>query len=139
MNQPPHLVYEDDDFIAVNQQNSMIDLTALSRILAPGLAELSQGSTDDVDQSARVPWSYDPLNDFKRWEERLSATKSPGWIIVSLDSPFWGFSPFYFDLAPALKSAMEYVRKGGKTKKLFTACPYDVVRYARILKNRGSL
>jgi hypothetical protein len=139
MDQPPQIVYQDGDFIAVNQQNSMIDLTTLTRILAPELADLSQQTSSDVDQLARVPWSYDPLNDVKRWEEILSAEKRPGWIIISLDSPFWGFSPFYFDRAHMLKSAMEYVRKGGETKKLFTASPYDVVCYAKTLSSRGLL
>jgi hypothetical protein len=140
MNESPQIIYQNGDFIAVNQQNSMIDLITLTKILAPRIAqEMSEEMAKTIDQSVRVPWSYDPLNDFKRWEKRLLAEDKPGWILISLDAPFWGFSPFYFDRAHILKSAMEYIIQGGKSGKLFTASPYDVARYAKILRSKNAL
>ncbi|MEM2915106.1 MAG: hypothetical protein QXH91_06890 [Candidatus Bathyarchaeia archaeon] len=140
MDQPPQIVYQDGDFVAVNQQNSMIDLVTLTRILNPKISsQMSQGMIDSIDKSVRVPWSYDPLSDLKRWERFLSMKNKPGWIIISLDAPFWGFSPFYFDRAYILKSAMEYIASGGETGKLFTSSPYEVSCYAKILKSKGLL
>ncbi len=140
MNQRPQIVYQDGDFIAINQQNSMIDLLTLTKILAPKSAQaMRQEMIDSVDRRVRVPWSYDPLNDFKRWEKQLVEEEKPGWIIVSLDAPFWGFSPFYFDHGHMLKAAMEYVGSEGETGKLFTATPHEVARYAKILKIKGLL
>jgi len=47
--------------------------------------------------------------------------RQTGWIIISLDSPFWGWSPFNFDRGHILKSTVEYIRGGEETGRLFTA------------------
>lgn len=135
MNQPPKIVYQDEDFIVVNQQNSTLDLSTLTKVLT----NKDSKSLESTKGSARAPWSYDPLGDFKRWETRFATEERSGWIIISLDSPFWGWSPFYFERGHILKETMEYIVKGGRTEKLFTASPHEASRYAKILKVKGAL
>jgi hypothetical protein len=140
MNESPKIVFQDEDFIVINQQNSTLDLSTLTRILtSEGHQEINPKSSESTNESAKAPWSYDPLGDFRRWERRLMNEERPGWIIISLDSPFWGWSPFYFERGHILKKTMEYIMKGGRTGKLFTASPHEAYRYARILESEGVL
>lgn len=87
-------------------------------------------------------WSFDPINDLKRWERKMVNSNKQGWIIIGLDSPFWGMVPCYFGIASkglslqALQQAMIYARDGGESKRLFLLRPHEVVRFARILKSR---
>jgi hypothetical protein len=107
----PEIVYSDDDFIALNQQ---------------------------VEH-----WSSDPMTDLVKWEKKMIETRRNGWIIIGLDSPFWGMVPCYFGLASKglslhkLQKVMTYARDGGDSGKLFIARPHEVVRFARLLRERG--
>jgi len=93
----PEIVYEEDDFIVLNQQS--------------------------------IQWEKEaPLRVIKEFEDRI---KGPGFIIVGLDSPFWGFHPFYIDELRKLRDAMEYTKNAGKGR-LFSATPHEIARYARI-------
>jgi hypothetical protein len=62
--------------------------------------------------------------------------------MIGLDSPFWGMVPCYFGLASkglsltALQEAMIYARDGGESGKLFLAKPHEVVRFARLMRDR---
>ena len=107
----PEIVYSDGDFIAINQQ---------------------------VEH-----WSFDPLTDLPRWEKKMIEAGRNGWIIVGLDSPFWGMVPCYFGLVSKgmslhnLQKVMTYARDGGDSGKLFLARPHEVVRFARLMRERG--
>jgi hypothetical protein len=86
-------------------------------------------------------WSFDPMADLKKWEEELVNSNGKGWIILGLDSPFWGMVPCYFGLASKglslekLQKAMIYAKNGGTSGRLFLVKPHEIVRYAKLLKN----
>jgi hypothetical protein len=88
-------------------------------------------------------WSFDPMTDLRRWEAHMVESPRAGWIIIGLDSPFWGMVPCYFGLASkglhlaALQQAMIYARDGGESGRLFLAKPHEVARFARLLRRRG--
>ncbi|MGC9348051.1 MAG: hypothetical protein ACP5JG_07935 [Anaerolineae bacterium] len=117
--EPPQVVYERGDFVAINQQN--------------------------------VHWWGDgPVAQTQSWEERLTTESRPGWIMIGLDSPFWCQPPFYYDpdfptfaeeetSVVELTAAMRYANGGGESGKLFLAKPHEVVRFARMLRERGDL
>jgi hypothetical protein len=86
-------------------------------------------------------WSFDPMTDLKKWEEKLVNSNGKGWIILGLDSPFWGMVPCYFGLASKglslekVQKAMIYAKNGGTSGRLFLAKPHEIARYAKLLKN----
>lgn len=90
-------------------------------------------------------WSFDPLTDLKAWETKLIEADRKGWIIIGLDSPFWGMVPCYFGIASKgmslhmLKNVMTYARDGGDSGKLFIVKPHEVVRFAKIMREEGLL
>jgi hypothetical protein len=110
-NQFPEIVYARGNFVALNQQ---------------------------VEH-----WSFDPLTDLVTWEKKMIEAQRSGWIIIGLDSPFWGMVPCYFGLASKglslhrLQEAMTFARDGGDSGRLFMARPHEVVRFARLLQERG--
>ena len=83
-------------------------------------------------------WTFDPLPDLRRWEKRLTDENRPGWILLGLDSPFWGMVPCYFGLASkgltlaAVQETMSYAVSGGESGRLFPAKPHEVVRFASL-------
>lgn len=85
-------------------------------------------------------WSFDPMNDVKKWEKRFSGVYSGVWAIIGLDSPFWGMTPCYFGEASKgldltiLERTMKYVISGGETGRLFLLKPHELVRYVRLLR-----
>ncbi len=115
----PAIVYQRGDFVAINQQN--------------------------------VHWWGDgPVLKTKEWEKRVLGSDRPGWIMIGLDSPFWCQAPCYYDpeyptfcqeeaSVVELTAAMRYVAGGGESGKLFLAKPHEVVRYARLLRARGTI
>lgn len=121
----PKIAYQDEDFIALNQQ-LIIEREKLNRNLKLYFAVL---------------WAKKqyPLNVVKECEEGLDGGQKPGWIIIGVDTPFWTFHPYYIDYLRHIKNALEYIVKGGKSKKLFTATPHEIARYAKILRDRGRL
>jgi len=88
-------------------------------------------------------WSFDPLKDVQKWEQKMLAEKRTGWIIIGMDSPFWGMVPCYFGLASKglslteVQRAMMYARDGGASGRLFLVKPHEVVRVARLLRDQG--
>jgi hypothetical protein len=66
-----------------------------------------------------------------------------GWIIIGLDSPFWGMVPCYFGLASKgmslfhLQQVMTYARDGGESGKLVIVKPHEVFRFAKLLRDKG--
>jgi len=115
----PQIVHEDGDFIAINQQN--------------------------------VHWWGDgPVLQTQKWEKRLIEENKRGWIMIGLDAPFWCQPPHYYDpdyptfceeetSVVELAAAMRYASAGGESGKLFLAKPHEVVRFARMLRERGLL
>lgn len=102
----PRIVYEKEDFIAVNQQN--------------------------------IHWTKNPLEDLKNWEEKILNEGKPGWIIVSIDSPFWGFMFYEMKSGKMLIDAMNFIQKGGASGRLFSATPHEIARYAKVIKKRSN-
>jgi hypothetical protein len=98
----PRIVYEKEDFIAINQQN--------------------------------VHWTRNPLEDLKTWEQKILNEGKLGWIIISLDSPFWGFMFYEMKSGRMLIDTMDFIRKGGESGRLCSATPHEIVRYAKVLK-----
>ncbi|OAA31544.1 hypothetical protein AT15_05575 [Kosmotoga arenicorallina S304] len=102
----PEVIYEDQDFIVLNQQSEH--------------------------------WSFSPFEDLLRWERELSGVKK-SWIIIGLDSPFWGMVPCYFGVASKgldlslMRKTMLYASKGGKSGKLFIVKPHELVRYVKLI------
>ena len=101
----PRIVYEKDNFVAVNQQN--------------------------------IHWTKNPLEDLKKWEERILSQDRLGWIIVSIDSPFWGFMFYEMKDGNKLVDAINFIKKGGESGKLFSATPHEIARYAAIMKRKS--
>lgn len=98
----PRVVYENGDFIAINQQT--------------------------------VHWTRNPLEDLKNWEEKITSEDKNGWIIISLDSPFWGFMFYEMKNGKMLIDVLDFIKEGGSSGKLFSATPHEIVRYAKIVK-----
>lgn len=86
-----------------------------------------------------VHWTKNPLEDLKIWEKRIQGEGKLGWIIVSIDSPFWGFMFYEMKSGNMLIDAMNFIKKGGESGKLFCATPHEIARYARIIKRRNLL
>ena len=88
-------------------------------------------------------WSFDPMKDLKTWENKLIEANRKGWIIIGLDSPFWGMVPCYFGIASKglslhnLQKVMTYARDGGDSGRLFIVKPHEVSRFARIMRSEG--
>ncbi len=88
-------------------------------------------------------WTSDPMADLVKWEKVMIETRRKGWIIIGLDSPFWGMVPCYFGLASKglslheLQKVMTYARDGGDSGRLFIVRPHEVARFARLLRERG--
>ena len=88
-------------------------------------------------------WSFDPVADLRTWENKMVDSHKKGWIILGLDSPFWGFVPCYFGLASKglsltdVQRAMTFAKNGGDSGRLFLAKPHEIVRYAKLMRSRG--
>jgi hypothetical protein len=90
-------------------------------------------------------WSFRPLEDVRNWENRIVGSGKPGWILIGLDSPFWGMIPCYFGLASKgmdltmVRNAMTYARQGGTSGRLFLLKPHEVIRFARLLQTERKM
>ncbi|NMC29177.1 MAG: hypothetical protein GYA45_03800 [Pelolinea sp.] len=90
-------------------------------------------------------WSFNPLSDLKSWENKIIESQKKGWIILGLDSPFWGMVPCYFGIASKgmslheLQKVMTYARDGGDSGKLFIVKPHEIVRFVRLMQKEGSV
>jgi hypothetical protein len=86
-----------------------------------------------------VHWTRDPLGDLKNSEHMVLNGGKLGWIIIGLDSPFWGFMFYEMKSGKLLVDTLDYIRKGGSSGRLFSATPHEIVRYAKIIKKNGML
>ena len=90
-------------------------------------------------------WTFDPLTTLTAWEKKMVGAQRAGWIILGLDSPFWGMVPCYFGLASQgmslykLQQVMTYARDGGESGRLFLARPHEVVRFAKLMRAQSLL
>lgn len=76
---------------------------------------------------------------FQAVEKKLVEAGQPGWLIGAVDTPIHG-SPIYTGRPygganphPKINDFYDYVQKGGTTKKVISATPRTVARYARIV------
>ncbi len=81
-------------------------------------------------------WTRNPFEDLKKWEEKISKKGESGWIIISIDSPFFGFMFYEMKSGNKLIDAMNLIKKGGASGKLFSATPHEISRFAKIIKQR---
>jgi len=84
-----------------------------------------------------IHWTKNPFKDLKNWEERILSEGKLGWIIVSADSPFWGFMFYEMKSGNMLVDAINFIKKGGESGKLFSATPHEIARYAKIMKRKN--
>ncbi len=103
----PRIVYENNGFVAINQQT--------------------------------IHWTKNPLMELKRWEKKLLKGGKPGWIIISLDAPFWNWMYYEMENGKKLIDALSFINKGGTSCKLFSATPHEIARYAKIRDNAARL
>jgi hypothetical protein len=82
----------------------------------------------------RMKFSF--VEKLQSWEEQLTKGGQKGWITLALDFPYFGLPPSYLRELGRLAEVMAYAASGGASKKLFLAKPHEVVRYAKILRNR---
>jgi hypothetical protein len=108
-NEAPHVVHEDGKFMALNQQSTHW-------------------------WYGRMKFSF--VEKLQSWEEQLTKGGQKGWITLALDFPYFGLPPSYLRELGRLAEVMAYAASGGASKKLFLAKPHEVVRYAKILRNR---
>lgn len=72
------------------------------------------------------------------------------WATIAFDMPFFGLSPVYLNGKAlherfngkvmgmqTIAEAMEYVRNGGESKRLFMLKPHELYRYVHLLKKEG--
>ena len=81
-----------------------------------------------------IHWTKNPLEDLKTWEEKIISEETAGWIIVSIDAPFWGFAFYNMKNGNLLVEAMNFIKNGGNSGKIFSASPHEIARYAKILR-----
>ncbi|HDP97628.1 MAG TPA: hypothetical protein ENN22_00385 [bacterium] len=90
-------------------------------------------------------WSFDPLGDLQTWEQNIISANKPGWIVIGMDSPFWGMVPCYFGIASKgisltdVQKAMTYANNGGESQRLVLVKPHEVARFALLVFQKGSL
>ena len=76
---------------------------------------------------------------FAEVEKKLADSGKPGWLVGAVDTPIHG-SPIYVgrpyggkNPKPRISDFYDYVQKGGATKKVVSATPHTIARYARLL------
>jgi hypothetical protein len=80
-----------------------------------------------------IHWSRNPVDELGAWEEKLVDRGEPGWIIIALDAPFWGWMYYEMKNGKALIDTMNLIQGGGVSGKLFSTTPHETVRYAKII------
>lgn len=77
------------------------------------------------------------IADIKRAEKELFIGGGPGCLIGTIDSCLWTFSLPHWEKGRELKEMIDFIMRGGRSKRLINAHPYAVYRYARFLAARG--
>jgi hypothetical protein len=106
--QPPTVLYQDEECIALNY---------------------TVGQWDG--------WTpFETINsvaDLRRAERRLLAAKRPSWLVGTLDTCLWAFTGPIWERGAGLRAIADFVAQGGDSKRLINVTPRVVARYARLL------
>ena len=106
--QPPAVLYQDTDFIALNYTVGQWD--------------------------GWTPFeTINSVDDLRRAERRLLALKKPGWLVGTLDTCLWAFTGPIWERGAGLRDIAHFVAQGGDSKRLINVTPQVVARYARLL------
>ncbi len=105
---PPHTVWSDGDFVAINY---------------------TAGQWDGWTPFETV----NDVHDLRQAERKLLASGQPGWLLGSIDTCLWAFSGELWRRAPGLASIARHVAGGGVSGRLINVTPRVVARYARII------
>ncbi len=106
--QPPTVLYQDADFIALNYTVGQWD--------------------------GWTPFeTINSVDDLRRAERRLLAAKRPGWLVGTLDTCLWAFTGPIWERAGGLRAIANFVAQGGDSKRLINVTPRVVARYARLI------
>ena len=106
--QPPAILYQDTDFIALNYTVGQWD--------------------------GWTPFeTINSVDDLRRAERRLLALKKPGWLVGTLDTCLWAFTGPIWERGAGLRDIAHFVAQGGDSKRLINVTPQVVARYARLL------
>ena len=106
--QPPAVLYQDADFIALNYTAGQWD--------------------------GWTPFeTINSVDDLRCAERRLLALKKPGWLVGTLDTCLWAFTGPIWERGTGLRDIAHFVAQGGDSKRLINVTPQVVARYARLL------
>jgi hypothetical protein len=100
----PHIVYQEEDFVALNQPLTFFP------------SEFFQN----------------PVKEVHRWEEEIVKSGRPGYITAVFDFPLWFQSPYILDMGQRLLSLIDYVKGGGDSGRLIPVHPSELAEYARM-------
>lgn len=100
----PHIVYQKDDFVALNQPLTFF----------PG------------------EFFQNPVKEVQRWEQEIVKSGKPGYITPTFDFPLWFQSPYILDMGQRLLSLIDYVKGGGDSGRLISLAPSELAEYARM-------
>jgi hypothetical protein len=104
--EPPHIVWQDSDFVALNY---------------------TAGHWDGWTPFETI----NDVRDLRRAEKTLLASGKPGWLLGGIDTCLWAFSGVLWDRAPGLAAIARFVATGGSSGKLINVSPRVLARYAR--------
>ncbi|RJP20375.1 MAG: hypothetical protein C4529_09640 [Deltaproteobacteria bacterium] len=110
----PAVLHREEDFMVLNQT-----------------AGVWEGWSPFVD----IP-SFGDLQDA---EKMLVASGDPGWLVGTLDSCVWTFANPHWSRGSELRRMAQLLRDGGRSGKLVNVTPHTLMRYARVLLDRGYL
>jgi len=100
----PHIVYQEDDFVALNQPLTFF------------LGEFFQN----------------PVKEVQRWEQEIVKSGRTGYITAVFDFPLWFQSPYILDMGQRLLFLIDYVKGGGDSGRLIPVHPGELAEYARM-------
>jgi hypothetical protein len=105
---PPHTVWRDGDFVALNYTSGRWD--------------------------GWTPFeTVNDIHDLRRSEKSLLASGQPGWLLGGIDTCLWAFSGELWHRAPRLAAIARFVSSGGSSGRLINVTPRVLARYARVI------
>jgi hypothetical protein len=107
---PPTVLYQDADFVALNYTVGHWD----------GWTPFETINT---------------VEDLRRAEKKLLSAKRPGWLVGQLDTCLWAFTGPIWERAAGLRAIADFVARGGDSGRLINVTPRVVARYARLLND----
>lgn len=115
------------------------------------LAQVDQMTVVNQQTKKWFPGGGISMELLKEWEAAIPANETD-WIFICYDSPFFATTPTYMTCKDTgwlsdqehrfgmktIMEPMQYVRRGGgDSGRLFMLKPHELVRYARLLRERG--